>query len=496
MNVYIHSISVLVNNTPGVLARVSDLFGRSGYNIDRLQVRAFKEPAYARIRIITSIDKYKIEAMVEQLSSLLDVIQVRADIRHSLADHSRYWRATQALLTMKHIQLKQSILSSRLTAFWLVAYGLFITLFGTNIPSPLYSLYRTQWGLSPAFITLLFAAYAIIVIPTIVIAGQLSDRIGRRAFLVIGVLFAFLGSISFAFAASPGLLLLSRMLQGVSVGMLNGVAVAALTELDETRNRHKAALVAAAAVTLGNALAPVYSGLLGQYGPFPTQLSYSLHAIFSLPCIVGLLYLNEKRTLSLDKIRLHRPYVPYAIRSPFILASSTSFISWAVMSLVMSIIPSYFQQLIDVSSLWMAGAAITLVLCCSTTSQLAFNRKTILTTVSLGFVFMSFGLIGLTCALLLKSKLLLLGSVILIGVGHGPAYSGSLAYLNERVTDSTRGDTVSAFYVITYLGVAVPILGLGLGASIVGLFPAIVAFAAGMIILMIINLVSWIRHVA
>ena len=71
-----HVISVMVENRPGVLARVSGLFARRGYNINSLAVSATENPEVSRMTVTTSGDDAELQQIVKQLNKLIDVIQV------------------------------------------------------------------------------------------------------------------------------------------------------------------------------------------------------------------------------------------------------------------------------------------------------------------------------------------------------------------------------------------------------------------------------------
>lgn len=71
-----HIISVLVNNQPGVLQRVSGLFGRRGFNIESITVGESEEKGLARITIVTTGDDKTLEQVSKQLYKLIDVIKV------------------------------------------------------------------------------------------------------------------------------------------------------------------------------------------------------------------------------------------------------------------------------------------------------------------------------------------------------------------------------------------------------------------------------------
>lgn len=71
-----HTLTVLVENNPGVLARVAGLFSRRGYNIDSLAVGRTENPTISRMTIVVEGDDKVIEQVTKQLNKLIDVIKV------------------------------------------------------------------------------------------------------------------------------------------------------------------------------------------------------------------------------------------------------------------------------------------------------------------------------------------------------------------------------------------------------------------------------------
>ncbi|SDN30504.1 acetolactate synthase, small subunit [Paenibacillus sp. yr247] len=71
-----HTVSVLVNNQPGVLQRVSGLFGRRGFNIESITVGESEELGLSRMVIVTTGDDNTLEQISKQLYKLIDVIKV------------------------------------------------------------------------------------------------------------------------------------------------------------------------------------------------------------------------------------------------------------------------------------------------------------------------------------------------------------------------------------------------------------------------------------
>jgi acetolactate synthase-1/3 small subunit len=71
-----YTIAILVNDQPGVLQRVSGLFGRRGYNIESITVGASEEPGLSRMVVVTTGDDHTLEQIQKQLYKLIDVIKV------------------------------------------------------------------------------------------------------------------------------------------------------------------------------------------------------------------------------------------------------------------------------------------------------------------------------------------------------------------------------------------------------------------------------------
>lgn len=70
-------LSILVNNTPGVLSRVTGLFSRRGYNIDSLTVGETEDPAYSRMTVSVTGDDIVLEQIEKQVNKLEDVNSVK-----------------------------------------------------------------------------------------------------------------------------------------------------------------------------------------------------------------------------------------------------------------------------------------------------------------------------------------------------------------------------------------------------------------------------------
>ncbi|WP_028932536.1 acetolactate synthase small subunit [Pseudonocardia spinosispora] len=71
-----HTLSVLVEDKPGVLARVAGLFSRRGFNIESLAVGPTEVPEVSRMTIVVSVDELPLEQVTKQLNKLINVIKI------------------------------------------------------------------------------------------------------------------------------------------------------------------------------------------------------------------------------------------------------------------------------------------------------------------------------------------------------------------------------------------------------------------------------------
>ena len=173
-------------------------------------------------------------------------------------------------------------------------FALFAVAAGTNVPTPLLLVYRERLDLSAELLTVLFGCYAAGLVPALLLAGPLSDRLGRRPVALPGMVLAVLASLAFAAAEdSVQLLFAARFAQGVVSGVVFSVGSAWVGELSLASGEGAGGRRAAFAMTAGFSLGPLMSGLLGQYAPAPTVLPYLVHAVLAVAGLAMALPLPE-----------------------------------------------------------------------------------------------------------------------------------------------------------------------------------------------------------
>ena len=75
-----HTLSVLVENRPGVLARIAGLFARRAFNINSLSVSPTERPDISRVTVTAEVDEVPLEQIIKQLNKLLHVLKIRVRV--------------------------------------------------------------------------------------------------------------------------------------------------------------------------------------------------------------------------------------------------------------------------------------------------------------------------------------------------------------------------------------------------------------------------------
>jgi predicted MFS family arabinose efflux permease len=360
--------------------------------------------------------------------------------------------------------------------FIAVAFAIFVMLAGSNLPTPLYPAYQRTFGLSALMVTLVFATYAATVMPCLLVFGPLSDAIGRRRVLIAAVCLGLAATGLFAAARGLGWLFCAQIVEGAAMGALQGAAVAALIETDPRGDRDHASLVGSALTVGGAAVGPFLAGFVAQYAPWPRRLPYLIEAVLLVVAFLVLVTRFDTDEPRRHRWRPQRPSVPKSIRRTFALASGSAFLAWAVASLFLSLIPSYVIQLLHTLNLSLVGAVAGLMLACSALSQLLGRRAAVSSAQIVGLSLVAVSAAGLVLVAHFQHLPVILMAATLAGTGLGLTFRATLNDVNAVVPEHRKGEIVASFYLIVYLGTALPVIGVGLAAAATGLLTAIQLF--------------------
>lgn len=386
------------------------------------------------------------------------------------------------MTTAQLITTKPSVPHERLGrrgGFAAAALALAVAMLGTTLPTPLYGLYRQQFGLSELMITVVFATYAAGVIASLVLFGRLSDQIGRRRVLLPGLVLSALSAVCFLTANGVALLLVGRVLSGLSAGIFTGTATATLVDLAPGGRRGRATLVATMANLGALGTGPLIAGLLSQWVGSPLRVPFWVDLALLVPAATGVWAMPEPVTAARHpRLRPQALRVPREIRSTFIQSALAAFAGFAVLGLFAAVAPDFLGQVLGVSSRAVVGLVVFGVFAASTAGQVVLRFVPERRATPAGAVALIAGMAILALGLGASSLTLLVLGGAIAGFGQGLTFRAGLAAVNERAPDTQRAAVASSFFAVMYVAISLPVIGEGLLAQAIGLRAAGLTFAA------------------
>jgi MFS family permease len=359
------------------------------------------------------------------------------------------------------------------------AFALAVAMLGTTLPTPLYDLYRQRLGLSELMITVIFATYAAGVIGSLFLFGRLSDQLGRRPLLLAGLALSALSAVAFLIADDLTLLMIGRVLSGLSAGIFTGTATATLVDLAGPARRGQATLVAAFANMGGLGCGPLLAGLLSQWAGSPLRLTFWVDLAVLVPVSIGIWAMPEPVVArSRPRLRPHALRIPTAMRATFVRAALAGFAGFAVLGLFAAVAPAFLGAGLGVTSRAAIGLVVFAVFAASTAGQAVLGLMRETAALPVGCLALIAGMGTLAFGLAFSAlPLIVLGGVI-AGFGQGLSFRAGLAAVNGSAPPAARGEVASSFFVVMYTAISLPVIGEGFLAEVTGLRVAGVTFAA------------------
>ncbi|TIH39451.1 MFS transporter [Subtercola vilae] len=340
-----------------------------------------------------------------------------------------------------------------------------LCLWASGAPSVLYPSYAAEWHLSAAVITTVFATYPVALLVVLLVFGSISDTIGRRNAMLIGVGLILISAFAFVLAPDVLWLYVGRALQGAGAGFAIGAASASLVENNTSSNTRLPSSLTTVSTALGLTLALVLSGALAQYAPLPQELSYILLIALSAAVFVAV-YLTPRRPAGARKPwRPQAIHVPVGVRRVFVVSALSVSLAYSVGALFLSLGASIARDLTGTTNLLAVGGLLAVSAVMIGLTALVLQRIHSHVAVILGAVLSLAGLALLELTAGSGSLVLFLLWCIVGGAGYSLAFMGGLALVNKTSEPRHRGATLSGVYLVSYLFQALTAVGAGLIAT-------------------------------
>ncbi len=267
--------------------------------------------------------------------------------------------------------------------------------------------------------------------------------------LTAGLIVSALLGLIFLCAEGLAMLLLGRLVSGISAGIFTGTATVAVIESSPQESRAKATLAATASNKLGLGLGPVLSGSLVEFLPWPMRLPYAAHivlivlALLLLQRVPETVQIAERPTLRMQRIAL-----PREVRAAFIPAALAGFAGFVVVGFFAAVSPQLMRGVLGYRSTLLIGLAVFLLFACSAFGQAIEKQIVQRMRQRVGCALLIAGLICVACCACQRSSVAFFSGTVLCGIGQGISFRAPLGEIANHTPALRRAEVTSTFFVV------------------------------------------------
>lgn len=357
---------------------------------------------------------------------------------------------------------------------------------GSTLLTPLYIIYKQQFGFSQITLTLIYAMYVVGNLAALLLFGSLSDEIGRRRAALPAMAVAIVSGLVFLFARDIGALYVARILSGLGIGIAAGTGTAWLAELIGEDDKARATTIATGTNFLGLAIGALVAGLLAQYAPWPLHLPFIAYLLVLV--VIAALIARTRETVmpsarGIKGVSL-RPKlsVPREIRAQFIAPAVTGFGAMALVGFYAALAPSILAENLHETNHALAGALVFELALAVALSIVATRRLSSRAAMLWALALMPPSVALIVGAQMLSSLALMIAATTLCGVAAGLGYRGSLQVVNQIAPADRRAEVMSSYFVCGFCGNALPVIGVGIISTLASATVASLIFASMIVV--------------
>lgn len=334
--------------------------------------------------------------------------------------------------------------------FPILALSMFTSILGIGIITPFLSLYATEMGASGIWLGMIFTGYGLASTIVNPIAGRLSDRRGRKLFLMIGLFIYSLSSLGYIYAVNPLQLSLVRLIQGGAGGMIFPVALAYVGDISPEGGEGRWMGYATAAFFSGFGFGPLMGGVLTEH--FGMNLAFAimggLNMLAALLIVFLLPEIRERKMSAGERLSFREMSASGMIRGIFSFRFTQSMGRGAFMVFLPIFAGIYLDLTPTLIGILVSVHVFGLSLLSPFTGHIAdrYNRRTLVILSNVIYL-LSLGLIPLA-----RSFWYLFGLCIFQGIASSLSMTASQALIVEEGRKFGMGSTMS-----------MPMIAMGLG---------------------------------
>jgi MFS family permease len=366
--------------------------------------------------------------------------------------------------------------------FWVVAAAFMTAMAYSTVPAPLFPLYVAREGFSTFAITVVFSAFAVGVVISLLLAGHVSDWVGRKTILVPALGLEVVSALLFLSGTGLPVLIVARVINGLGVGMITATATAYLADL-HARHRpdapaHRFEIVSTAANIGGLGAGALVAGALAQYAGSPLSTPYVVLAVLLVVSMIAVALVPE--TVTRSQVR----YRPQRISAGHGAAGLGAFSAFAVFGVFTSVSPGFVAGELHHPSRTLAGLVVFTVFGGAALAQVVTGRLPLPARRALGLSAQAIGVPLVVTGMYATSFALFLVGGAIAGIGAGVQFKAAIGAVAATTAPAQRGEELAGLFFVAYLGLTVPSLSIGLATRFLSATTVMTWFAAILLMLL------------
>lgn len=369
--------------------------------------------------------------------------------------------------------------------FYAVAFAFLAVMAFSTVPSPLYGLYQARDGFSSFMVTVIYGAYAIGVVTALLTAGHISDWHGRRRVLIPAIVLSIVSAVLFLVWRDTAGLIVARIVNGLSVGVVAATATAWLAELHSAArpddSPRRAQLTATAVNVGGLGLGPLVSGFLAQWVGAPLTVPYVVFLVVLSVALTVVMFTPETRDRPdpFPAYRVQRVSVPEESRGAFAAAAAGAFLAFGALGLFTGLAGTFLVGTLHHTSHALVGVTIAAMFGGGVLMQTLAASWAPRRTLASGIVLMVLGMALVTLAAWLSTPSLgvFIAGGAVMGAGAGAVFKGSVATVIQISPAETRAEALAGLFLAGYVGLSIPVVGAGIALQFTSAKNTLLGFA-------------------
>lgn len=344
-------------------------------------------------------------------------------------------------------------------AVLIVAVAIFFITHAANLQIPLYGVYAKNAGFGSGISGVAFSTYVAGLLPTLIWLGGIGDRIGRKTTILVSLLSA--TTATFLTNINPNIyaLLVTRVLQGIAVGLITGTGTAYLSAL-MPKNSAQVAIYVSLATSLGFSSGALFTNAALMWQDSLVPFSYWAIFVLLLGCLGLVVTIPEQPTLKETLIRLPS-YPPGTLAAGLAIA-----FAWSLAGIVGVILPAQLEQYGLPN--W-SGLMLFIIVMAGVLFQPYARRLEARRSLQIGCILLILGYLAFTWGASFGIVSLVLVGVAIAGTAcYGFTYLGGLAEI-VRLSGSQSARVTSGYFVCAYLGYGLPVILIGFLSDRIGI---------------------------